>query len=193
MAKRLFQLRSCMGYSPAAGESRLVIHACKGGVVGEYTSLLFGQTAPRDVSLTFAWDDGSGEAIRPLASVFAQARHVFILSDASPYGVVALYNMTKVLRSASVTWTSLGIDDSWLSGIVSPDYSSLISKLCIPTPQDMRNISIKQLKEMGIGQLGTTCEEIIKSGRVLELEAFINSELRIAIAALLRSRLAVQD
>lgn len=184
----VFPIAPLMGYSPASDRERLVLHICKGGVVDRVVDQLYGKRVHRTLSVTYAWDDGTGKVIAPLAPIFAKAKNICVVSDISPYGLVALNNVSALLNKVGARWRYLGITDQWFRIIPKSQRESWIDSRRIPLPGEMQHItSTRFMKTLKANQLGDRCQSIIESGYVLELEAFLCPNLRSALRRILRS------
>ncbi|MBC7835656.1 MAG: hypothetical protein H7Y88_11235 [Phycisphaerales bacterium] len=181
-------VRPLMGCSPSAGKEELVVHVCKGGdSAGRLVDQLYSKREQRAISLTYGWDDGSGRVIKPLADLFAKAKYVHVLADMSPYGLGALQNVVDLLDRVGARWRHVGITDVWFGAVPAATRESWIESRCFPLPEEMRGLSPRRVARLASAdRVGSRCRAIIRTGLVLELEAFLHPEYRAGLRRVLR-------
>ncbi|HYE62762.1 MAG TPA: hypothetical protein VD997_12270 [Phycisphaerales bacterium] len=184
--KPRFPITPLMTYSPSPEAERVVLHVCKmGRAVDAALECLYDAPARPHITTTSAWDDGTGRSIEPLASVFANAPIVHVLSDLSPYGLIAAFNAAELLTRAGATWKFLGITERWFDAIPQRDRQKWLESRRIPLPREMQ-VALKQLQPVPpLKDFAEQTMVLATNGFVLELEAFLWPEHRDRLMAVI--------
>jgi hypothetical protein len=166
-------------YLPAKS-SDYIVHICKGGsLIDRIASVLLQDYKGKPLSLSYAWDDGSGSCLRGLISPFSDAKAVLIFADLDVHGIISIKNLLTMRSRHSVCLSFVGICDAWLAETHVGRQATETYEAAMPLEPSALRQTLRELdSSIEVQQIfGPKCCDLVRQGYALNIEAFANPYL----------------